>query len=243
MRYNTGLRISRNGSELVALLQRLLVAWPVPVTDVVFVGHSMGGLVIRSAVYQAAHQDEVEPARWLDLTRVTVTLGTPHLGAPAEKAAHVMTHALGLVGETRPIAALLAQRSVGIKDLRYGNVVAADWQDHDPDELLRDTRTHVPLHDGVRHFAVVATVLGSHDSRAGRLLGDLLVGPHSAAGDTGREDRLAFPDTHVVRLAGLHHIDLLNHPSVYRQLRTWLADPGDTHGDPGEDARDRAVVG
>jgi len=236
LRYNTGLRVSGNGLALADLLERLVAAWPVPVTDVVLVGHSMGGLVIRSAVHQAAHPDEGPPARWLTLTRATVTLGTPHLGAPAEKAANVATHGLRLVGETRPLAALLALRSVGIKDLRFGNVVAADWHGHDPDALLRDTRTHVPLHDGVSHFAVVGTVLGSHDSRAGSLLGDLLVRPGSAVGDTGRENRLAFPDTHVVRLAGLHHFDLLNHPRVYRQLRAWL-EPGTTVGGPREAPR------
>lgn len=224
VRYNTGLRVSRNGRDLADLLERLVAAWPVPVTDVVLIGHSMGGLVVRSAVHQAANPaDEETPAAWLDVVRATVTLGTPHLGAPAEKAANIATHALNRVGETRPIAALLALRSAGIKDLRYGNVVEADWHGHDPDALLRDTRTHVPLHDGVRHFAVVATLAGAHDSRAGSLIGDLLVRPLSAVGDTGRDDRLAFPDTHVVRLRGLHHFDLLNHPRVYRHLRTWLA--------------------
>ena len=226
VRYNTGLRVSRNGRALADLLERLVAEWPLPVTDVVLVGHSMGGLVVRSAVHQAAHPDDGPPATWLGLTRATVTLGTPHLGAPAEKAANVATHALGLVGETRPLAALLAMRSVGIKDLRYGNVVTADWDGHDPDALLRNTRTHVPLHDGVRHFAVVGTAFGPHDGPAGSLLGDLLVRPSSAVGDTGRETRLAFPDTHVVRLAGLNHFDLLNHPRVYDHLHTWLADPG-----------------
>jgi alpha-beta hydrolase superfamily lysophospholipase len=232
VRYNTGLRISRNGRSLASLVEDLVAAWPVPVTDVVLVGHSMGGLVIRSAVHQAAYPDQGPPAPWLDLARATVTLGTPHLGAPAEKAANVATHALNLVGEGRPLAALLAQRSVGIKDLRYGNIVDADWHGHDPDALLRDTRTDVPLHDGVRHFAVVGTLLGSHDSRTGSLLGDLLVSPRSAVGDTGRENRLTFPDTHVVRLTGLHHLDLLNHPRVYRHLHTWLSEPSELGGTP-----------
>jgi hypothetical protein len=220
VRYNTGLRISRNGRSLANLVADLVTAWPVPVTDVVLIGHSMGGLVIRSAVHQAARPEQGPPAPWLDLTRATVTLGTPHLGAPAEKAANLATHALNLVGEGRPLATLLAQRSVGIKDLRYGNVVEADWYGHDPDALLRDTRTDVPLQAGVRHFAVVGTLLGSH---AG-LLGDLLVTPRSAVGDTGRDNRLAFPDTHVLRLAGAHHLDLLNHPRVYEHLRTWLSE-------------------
>jgi hypothetical protein len=222
VRYNTGLRVSRNGRSLATLVEDLVTAWPVPVTDVVLIGHSMGGLVVRSAVHQAARPDRERPSSWPALTRAVVTLGTPHLGAPAERAANVATHALGLVGEGRPLATLLAGRSVGIKDLRYGNLVDADWHGHDPDALLRDTRTGVPLHPGVRHFAVIGTVLGPHDTRIGSLFGDVLVGARSAAGDTGRNDRLAFPDGHVVRLAGLHHLDLLNHPRVYPPLRGWL---------------------
>jgi hypothetical protein len=232
VRYNTGLRISRNGRSLADLVGNLMAAWPVPVTDIVLIGHSMGGLVIRSAVHQAAHPDQGPPAPWLDLTLATVTLGTPHLGAPAEKAAHLATHVLNLVGEGRPFATLLAKRSVGIKDLRFGNLVEADWHGYDPDALLYGTRTEIPLHDGVRHFAVVGTLLGAHDSRTGSLFGDLLVSPRSAVGDTGRDNRLTFPDAHVVRLSGVHHLDLLNHPRVYRHLHSWLSEAVGLHHTP-----------
>lgn len=119
---------------------------------------------------------------------------------------------------------MLAARSVGIKDLRYGNLVEADWAGHDPDALLTDTRTTVPLHEGARHFVVLATLGGAHDSLAGDLAGDLLVRPRSACGDTGDDRRLPFPVDHVHRLVGLHHFDLLNHPAVYARLHDWLVD-------------------
>ena len=53
-------------------------------------------------------------------------------------------------------------------------------------------------------------------------MGDLLVPPRSAVGDTGDDDRLAFPPDHVHRLGGLSHLDLLNHPRVYAQIHRWL---------------------
>jgi PGAP1-like protein len=53
LRYNTGLHISDNGRRLADLLDRLIEAWPVPVQDLVLIGHSMGGLVARSALHQA----------------------------------------------------------------------------------------------------------------------------------------------------------------------------------------------
>jgi hypothetical protein len=80
----------------------------------------------------------------------------------------------------------------------------------------------VPLHDGARHFVVLATLSRNPSGRLGELLGDLLVPPRSASGDTGDDERLAFPPDHVQRLGGMHHFDLLNHPRIYRQIRAWL---------------------
>src|SRR5699024_2516657 len=47
--YNSGLPIADNGRALAELLQKLVDAWPVPVEEIVIVGHSMGGLLARSA--------------------------------------------------------------------------------------------------------------------------------------------------------------------------------------------------
>jgi pimeloyl-ACP methyl ester carboxylesterase len=63
LRYNSGLHISTNGRALSALLAELVEAWAVEVAEVVLVGHSMGGLVARSAC-QAALDDR---ARWVEL--------------------------------------------------------------------------------------------------------------------------------------------------------------------------------
>ena len=221
LRYNTGLHISDNGLALAALLEQLMAAWPVPVQDLVLIGHSMGGLVARSALHHAAGGTN-EAAPWTTLVRDTITLGSPHLGAPLERGTHVLAHTLARLPETRPLAKLLTLRSVGIKDLRRGTLVGADWADRDLDAREPAAHTHVPLHDGARHFVVLATLASDPNTPVGDLLGDLLVTPRSAIGDTGDEQRLAFPPDHVHRLGRLHHFDLLNHPKVYQQIRTWL---------------------
>ena len=221
LRYNTGLHISDNGRTLDALLTALVDAWPVPVQDVVLIGHSMGGLVARSALHQA-HGGTAEARGWTHLVRDTVTLGSPHLGAPLERGVHRLAAALARLPETRPLARLLSLRSVGIKDLRHGTLVEADWTDRDLDAIGPATHTHVPLLDGARHFVVLATLTRDPAGRLADVLGDLLVPPRSASGDTGDDDRLAFPPDHVHRLGGLHHFDLLNHPRVYEQIRQWL---------------------
>ncbi|HEX8957423.1 MAG TPA: alpha/beta fold hydrolase, partial [Burkholderiaceae bacterium] len=49
LRYNTGLPIAENGRRLAELLHALLDAFPVAIREIVLIGHSMGGLVARSA--------------------------------------------------------------------------------------------------------------------------------------------------------------------------------------------------
>jgi len=131
-----------------------------------------------------------------------VNLGTPHLGAPLEQGVNAAVHLLDRFGETRWLARQLAARSVGIKDLRYGNVVEADWVGRDPD-ASGNYCTDVPLHAGARHFVVVAALAGSPDSPMGDLVGDLLVRPKSASGDTSDHRRLPLPAEHIHRLSGL----------------------------------------
>jgi pimeloyl-ACP methyl ester carboxylesterase len=195
----------------------------VPVDDVVLIGHSMGGLVARSALHQArGGTPQAHP--WTALVRDTITLGSPHLGAPLERGVHRLTAALATLPETRPLARLLALRSVGIKDLGRGTLVEADWSGRDLDAVSPGTHTHVPLLDGARHFVVLVTVSPNPVGPVAELVGDLLVSPRSASGDTGDDDRLAFPPDHVHRIGGIHHQDLLGHPLVYARMRQWLED-------------------
>ena len=54
VRYNTGRRIADSGHALDDLLDRLVARWPVPVVEMVLIGYSMGGLVVRSACHHGA---------------------------------------------------------------------------------------------------------------------------------------------------------------------------------------------
>ena len=49
LRFNSGLHLSENGRELSRLLSELVVTYPDAIGELVLVGHSMGGLIIRSA--------------------------------------------------------------------------------------------------------------------------------------------------------------------------------------------------
>src|SRR4051795_1148899 len=49
LRFNSGRHISQNGASLARLLDALVREWPVEIGRIAIVGHSMGGLVARSA--------------------------------------------------------------------------------------------------------------------------------------------------------------------------------------------------
>jgi pimeloyl-ACP methyl ester carboxylesterase len=216
VRYNSGLRISRNGRELAGLLEVLVAGWPTGVEEVVLIGHSMGGLVARSA----CHYAERDGRRWSDAVRHVFCLGAPHLGADLEKGVNVLAWAFGRLPETRALGSYLNARSVGIKDLRYGSCVEEDWCDCDPDEFLRDRCQEVPFLPEANYYFIGATL---SEGPLGSLLGDLLVRTPSASGrGNGRGRSIPFEVDNGKELSGLTHFDLLNHPAVYEQLRTWI---------------------
>jgi pimeloyl-ACP methyl ester carboxylesterase len=221
IRYNTGLRISENGRRLAALLEALVDAWPVPIARLALVGHSMGGQVIRSA----GHAGTADGHRWPALVDTTISLGTPHLGAPLEQVTHLATRALAAVPESRPIAAVLGARSAGIRDLRHGSLVDAEWETLDPEALRGFERADVPLLEGARHHVVAATLTDTPDHPLARIIGDLLVLTPSAHGLQGRRRVVAFDDQSCRHVGGHSHFDLLNSPALDGLLREWLT-PG-----------------
>jgi pimeloyl-ACP methyl ester carboxylesterase len=219
LRYNSGLHISENGARLDERMARLVRAWPVPVEEIALVGHSMGGLVVRSA----CHAGRRRAAGWVDAVRHVVCLGSPHLGAPLEKFGNLAGWALGGLDVTRPLARLVNGRSAGIKDLRFGYLVEEDWRGRDPDALLEDNRHHIPFLDSATHYFVAATLTRSPQHPVALLLGDTLVRFPSASGrGAPHARRIPFRDEHGRHVGAMSHMRLLNHPAVYAQLRTWL---------------------
>lgn len=220
LRYNTGRHISTNGQELAGLLDDLCAAWPVPIESLSLVGHSMGGLVIRSACWYA----DKEQRPWLDSLRRVLFLGTPHHGSPLEKAGAFVEAIL----KTNPYAEPLMlgrKRSAGVKDLRHGNLLDADWQGQDSDGLSPDNRQIVPLLPGVDYYFAAAS-LGSHETDLkGKVLGDLLVRLGSALGSSSNELRSLNVESENCRVfLEKDHFDLLDDERVQRQATEWFAE-------------------
>jgi hypothetical protein len=226
IRYNTGRHVSDNGKDLASLLGSLVDAWPERVDEVLLVGHSMGGLVIRSA----CHYGQQASAAWIDRVRHVFYLGSPHLGAPAARAAGYAGWVLSQAAETRPFVTMVNGTSSGIKDLRYGYLLADDWAGCDPDSCRRDHRRDTPLLAGASHYVISATITADPASALGAVAGDLLVQPASAHGRRGYRQQIPFAAESGRKIGGLHHFDLLDHPAVWAAmhglLRSAAAAPG-----------------
>jgi pimeloyl-ACP methyl ester carboxylesterase len=210
LHYNTGRHISTNGREFANKLEQLVAGWPVPLEEIVIIGHSMGGLVSRSACQAGQEAGHCWPA----LLGKLVTLGSPHQGAPLERGGNWVHLITDLTPYSAPFSRLAKIRSAGITDLRYGSVLDADWQGKDRFAQGQLPQT-LPLPAKVQCFAVAATV--------GEWVGDGLVPLASALGQHRDPQRqLHFDSGKQAIVPQTNHMDLLNSQAVQQHLLNWL---------------------
>ena len=222
LHYNSGLHISTNGREFADLIEALLKVWPVPVEELVIIGHSMGGLVSRSA----CHYGKVAGHDWLRHLRKIVFLGAPHNGSPLERGGNWLHVILNASPYTAALARLGKIRSAGITDLRYGSLLDEDWEHRDRFARSKDKRRAVPLPDGVQCYAVGASIARKESSLSKQLLGDGLVPLRSALGQHADPSRnLSFPESQQWIGYGMSHFDLLDRGEVYERINQWLSCP------------------
>jgi pimeloyl-ACP methyl ester carboxylesterase len=222
--YNSGRHVSDNGRQFALLLEALVTAWPVELDELTLVGHSMGGLVIRSA----SHYGAVNGHAWVEKLRRVFLLGAPLSGAPLEKLLHLADFTLTVIWNpvTRLVGRGLQRRSAGVKDLRFGALVEEDWSGRDPDALRWPQRTPVPLIPTADHYVIVGTLIGRSGHPAARVLGDPLVTGFSATGQTLTTwGATLVADTNIRTLPGIGHLALAHHDDVYDQILTWWPTP------------------
>ncbi len=219
LHYDSGLHVSTNGRALAHQLEQLLEAWPRPIARFAIVGHSMGGLVARSAL----HYGRAASQHWPDRLDDLACLGTPHHGAPLERAGQGVDMLLAATPYAGPLARLAKLRSAGITDLRHGNVIDEDWIAGDRFEGAADRRVALPLPAGPRCFAIAGTWAREGDLKD-KLVGDGLVPVASALGRHRLAKRtLKFaPDRQRV-FEQTSHMQLLSSADVFEQLRRWLS--------------------
>jgi pimeloyl-ACP methyl ester carboxylesterase len=209
LRYNSGRAIADNGAELAALLETLLDHWPQLATELAIVGHSMGGLVARSAV----HHGRLAGHAWPELLRRLVFLGTPLHGSPLERGGHRLDYVMEQSPYVAPFTRIGKARSAGIMDLRHGSITG-------------DERAFIPLPEDVDCYALGATLGRKRNLLSERLVGDGLVPLDSALG-RHPDPRRTFAIPAERRWVGheIGHLELMHHPEVYAQLDKWLRTP------------------
>lgn len=203
VRYNTGLALATNGAGLASLLEDLVLNWPVPVRSIALVGHSMGGLVVRSACLAA----RLAGHSWVDDVDDIVTIGSPHRGTPLEKLAGIGARGLSIWRSTEPLADFINSRSQGIKDLSSGDIGYDTNLVPAVDEVLPD----------IRHHFVAGVVTSDPAHPIGAAIGDLVVGPVSSSSAPEVEP------TNVAVFGGVNHFDMVHDPAVVEQVMDWLA--------------------
>jgi hypothetical protein len=216
LRYNSGRAIWQSGRELAELLEADFGS----AGDLVLIGHSMGGLVVRSACHSAAAGGH----GWLGRLTHAAYLGSPHRGAPLERVGSLANSLLAWSPYSAPFMRLGNVRSRGIKDLGF----ACLTQDESSETFGAARRSIVPLPEQVRHLFVAGSLQGPP---GGRWLGDGLVSVASALGFDG-DNALSLTAPHLerVHIYPLGHIALMNDERTCETLRTWVL------GGPGGDA-------
>lgn len=201
-RYNSGLSIASNGETFAEHLDRLVDELTVDVEEIVVVGYSMGGLVLKSALAWGAKHD----AKFLPFIKKAFYLGSPHYGAPLEKIAKVAHAVLDQLPflVTRFVSQIMSFRSQGIKDLGFGDVTpytGGYWVEH------------------IEHHFVGGTLHSNESHPLSFFLGDLLVRQSSAF---PMKDQGHFIDKGInynYRLfPGVNHVQLQRNVGVLRYI-------------------------
>lgn len=215
LHYNTGRKIAENGADFAELIERTLQDWPVAVEELVIIGHSMGGLVARSACHHAL----LAKHAWVKKLSKLVTLGTPHAGAPLERAGRGIDFVLGISPYSAPFARLGLMRSAGIQGLRDGAVTLSGelpvFPRHVKLYTLACTKQKAPAQKAQTDLAAPFK----------RLLGDGLVTVKSALAS---EDKpalglpLRVPASRQAVVYETDHFELLGSQLVVKHLLRWL---------------------
>ena len=228
LRYNTGRHISTNGAELSSMLDRLVRAWPVRVSEINFIAHSMGGLVVRSACATAGRWSRGRRLpigrSWTSKVRRVVLIGVPNTGAPLEALVNQLSGALWAlpVPATRVVGLGLDSRSAGIRDLRFGAIYDDDWLEQDPDARQRPRPHRVHRLRRARYLVIAGSVTSDPEHPLARIIGDALVTTPSATGiiDSTSDTHL-FPGATTQLFPGITHISLAHHPDVHATIADW----------------------
>lgn len=222
--YNTGRRISLNGRSFSNLLNDLVIKNP-DISQLDIIGHSMGGLVSRSAMFYGKQAG----FNWIFLVDHLMCLGSPHQGALLERLGYMLQDKVGKIPFAGTLARLGDLRSAGIIDLRWGSIRDDDWEHQKSGRRgdFDDNRRPAPLPSNIKAYFVAGTIERENmHSKTREAVGDYLVSVKSALGEHANpEYQLNVPQDRKVVLYGVDHMQLQYSQRVIDHVLTWLAPP------------------
>ena len=140
-------------------------------------GHSMGGLVARSA----CHYGELANHTWVAQLDRLVFLGSPHFGSPLEHAGTRADFLIEASPYTAPLRFVSARcASAGVRDLGHGYLRDEDWRR--PRGTRHAGHAALPLPPSMHCHAMAASRQQRPGKAGARLRGDGLVPVDSALG-------------------------------------------------------------
>jgi len=222
--YNTGRRISLNGRSFSNLLNDLYIRNP-DISHIDIIGHSMGGLVSRSALFYGKQMG----LNWILLVDHLICLGSPHQGALLERLSYMVQDKVGKIPFAGALARLGDLRSAGIIDLRWGSIRDDDWEHLKSGRRgdFADNRRPAPLPSNIKAYFMAGTI--EHEnapSKTREALGDYLVSVKSALGEhSNPEYQLNVPQERKAVFYGVDHMQLQYSQRAIDQVLIWLAPP------------------
>jgi len=221
LRYNTGLSIQENGQQLCELVSQLVSAYPIEIDEIVLMGFSMGGLLIRSA-QKVAQDTELS---WIEKLSNCYYIGTPHEGSPLEKFGHLTSSIVRLIPREyiSHWADWIDMRSEGIQDLKHGLLhlknpdAGSDVEvEADQDDPYEQSARCGSFYTHAQHHFISGALSRNKDSLVNKFFGDSLV-RHSSANPISAPE-----DSKQAHFAGIPHIPLAHSEKVYQQIKQWF---------------------
>lgn len=210
LRYNTGLPIEENGKQFAQLMDALMAVYPQPIDEIILVGFSMGGLLMRYAQKNAM----TNQADWLSKVTQCFYLGTPHEGSYFERFGHLASSVVRSIPKTyiNHWADWIDVRSSGIQDLKHG-LVHLSHNDVAQEESQGVCGSFYPQ---AQHYFVSGSLSQDTDSVFNKLFGDALVSKNSAYPPSAPQDSQSS------HFDGIPHIPLAHSDKVYQQIKQWI---------------------
>lgn len=213
IRYNTGRHISQNGKDLSRLIQRLIDHYRNEIKELILIGHSMGGLVLRSACNYCRSLEH----QWVLLLKKVFLIGVPNEGSYLARVAYMTQYFLRKVdpSENSSYAKFFDIRSNGIKDLSFGFLIDEDWQNPDYEYAKEMKASKVYPVQNVEYYLIAGTVADENKKyKIFTFFGDGLVEKESALSNLFKTNAIDSGLIHFKLFSEQNHLSLLEDKNV-----------------------------